>query len=165
KGLLIRHKHLFFICLLWPCLIQPMSLTALARDGEKRARMKDLPPAVRKTVQGQSHGANLRGLAREIEKGKTFYEVEMLVNGHTKDVLMDAAAQKSNNGLRCRTGCLSGGSPLATDRMSCQRIAAGAPAARSAPTWAETRAIRSPTVSAGSSFRSRARPAAASSRA
>lgn len=51
--------------------------------------MKDLPEAVRKTVEEQRKGATLRGLAREVENGKTFYEAELKVNGHNKDVLID----------------------------------------------------------------------------
>lgn len=63
--------------------------TAQSQDSEKRVKMKDLPEAVRKTVQEQSKGATVRGLAKEVEDGKTFYEAELKVNGHTKDVLID----------------------------------------------------------------------------
>jgi len=65
------------------------SATAFAQNSEKAVKMKDLPEAVRKTVQDQSKGATLRGLAKEIEDGKTFYEAELSINGHTKDVLID----------------------------------------------------------------------------
>jgi uncharacterized membrane protein YkoI len=57
----------------------------------KPVKMKDLPPAVQRTVQEQSKGATLRGLSTEVEHGKTIYEVEMTVNGHGKDVSMDAS--------------------------------------------------------------------------
>lgn len=60
-----------------------------AQSSEKAVKMKDLPEAVRKTVQEQSKGATLRGLAREVDDGKTFYEAELKVNGHNKDVLID----------------------------------------------------------------------------
>ena len=63
--------------------------TAVAQNSEKSVKMKDLPEAVRKTVQEQSKGATLRGLAKEVEDGKTFYEAELKVNGHNKDVLID----------------------------------------------------------------------------
>lgn len=65
------------------------SATALGQNSEKKVTMKDLPEAVRKTVQEQSKGATLRGLAKEVEDGKTFYEAELKVNGHNKDVLID----------------------------------------------------------------------------
>ena len=56
--------------------------------SETRVSMKDLPPAVQKTVQEQSSGATLRGLTKEVEHGKTFYEAELKVNGHNRDVLI-----------------------------------------------------------------------------
>src|SRR5256885_15537898 len=59
------------------------------KDEEKRVRMKDQPAAVQKTVREQSRGAVVRGLSRETENGKTNYEVELRVNGHNKDVLID----------------------------------------------------------------------------
>ena len=63
--------------------------TAFAQNSEKSVKMKDLPQAVRKTVQEQSKGATLRGLAKEVEDDQIFYEVELKVNGHNKDVLID----------------------------------------------------------------------------
>jgi uncharacterized membrane protein YkoI len=62
--------------------------TALAQ--EKKIKRSDLPPAVEKTVAEQSSGATIRGFSTEKEKGQTLYEVEMTVNGHSKDVLMAA---------------------------------------------------------------------------
>jgi len=43
---------------------------------EKAVTMKDLPAAVRRTVQEQSQGAAIRGLSKEVEAGKTVYEVD-----------------------------------------------------------------------------------------
>ena len=57
--------------------------------AEKRVKMESLPPAVQKTVQEQSKGGTIRGLAEEIEGGKTFYEAELKINGHNKDLLID----------------------------------------------------------------------------
>ncbi len=57
---------------------------------ERRVQMKDLPPAVKKAVQEQSQGATLRGLSKEVVDSKTVYEAELRVNGHNKDVLLDA---------------------------------------------------------------------------
>ena len=70
-------------------LVLAFSASTLAQNSEKSVKMKDLPEAVRKTVQEQSKGATLRGLAKEVEDGKTFYEAELKVNGHNKDVLID----------------------------------------------------------------------------
>jgi uncharacterized membrane protein YkoI len=65
------------------------SAITFAQNSEKPVKMKDLPEAVRKTVQELSKGATLRGLAKEVEDGKTFYEAELKVKGHNKDVLID----------------------------------------------------------------------------
>ncbi len=57
---------------------------------EKKIKRSDLPPAVEKTVAEQSAGATIKGFNEEKEKGKTVYEAEMIVNGHTKDIAIDA---------------------------------------------------------------------------
>src|SRR5712664_3116396 len=57
---------------------------------EKKIKRSDLPPAVEKTVAAQSSGATIKGFSTENEKGQTYYEAEMVVNGHTKDILMEA---------------------------------------------------------------------------
>jgi hypothetical protein len=56
---------------------------------EKKIKRSDLPPAVEKTVAAQSAGATVKGFSKETEKGQTYYEAEMIVNGHTKDILID----------------------------------------------------------------------------
>ena len=48
------------------------------------------PAAVEKTVAEQSKGATVKGFSKEVEDGKTIYEVELTVNGHGKDIAMDA---------------------------------------------------------------------------
>src|SRR5882757_8825413 len=56
---------------------------------ERRVTMKSLPPAVKKTVEEQTKGATIKGLSKEKENGKTQYEVETVVGGHTRDMLID----------------------------------------------------------------------------
>ena len=63
------------------------------QDSERRVRLKDLPQAVQKTVREQSNGAIIKGFSKEIEHGQTYYEVEMKVNRHGKDVLIDSNGQ------------------------------------------------------------------------
>lgn len=58
---------------------------------EKRIKRSDLPAAVEKTVAAQSRSALIRGFSQEKENGQTYYEVELTVNGHGKDVTMDQA--------------------------------------------------------------------------
>ena len=61
---------------------------AAALASEKKMAMKDLPPAVQQAIKDQG-GATVRGLAKEVDKGKTFYEAELTVNGHSKDIMFD----------------------------------------------------------------------------
>ena len=68
-----------------------MGLNGMSQASEQRVKMEDLPPAVQATVKAQSQGATLRGLSKEVENGKTLYEAEMVVNGHGKDVEIDAS--------------------------------------------------------------------------
>jgi len=65
-----------------------LSSSALAQ--ERTIKRSDLPAGVEKTVAAQSSGATIQGFSEEREKGKTFYEAEMMINGRSKDVLMDA---------------------------------------------------------------------------
>jgi hypothetical protein len=65
-------------------------LAGNASAQEKKIKRSDLPPAVEKTVAAQSAGATIRGFSTEIEKGRTLFEVEMTVSGHSKDVSMTA---------------------------------------------------------------------------
>jgi hypothetical protein len=64
-----------------------MATSAVAQ--EKKIKRSDLPPAVEKTVAAQSAGAAVKGFSTEKEKGQTYYEAEMVVNGHSKDILID----------------------------------------------------------------------------
>jgi len=65
------------------------TVAAMGQEDEKKIKRSDLPAAVEKTVAEQSKGATIRGFSEEKENGKTYYEAEMTVNGHSKDVLMD----------------------------------------------------------------------------
>lgn len=53
---------------------------------EKKISQASLPPAVQKTVQEQSKGAAIKGYSQETENRQTLYEVEMMANGHSKDI-------------------------------------------------------------------------------
>lgn len=61
----------------------------LAVAQEKKIKRSDLPPAVEKTVAARSSGATVKSFSKETEKGQTYYEAEMIVNRHTKDILID----------------------------------------------------------------------------
>jgi biopolymer transport protein ExbD len=53
---------------------------------EKQLKKSDLPPAVQATADEQSKGATVLGYASEVEEGKLQYEVQLKVNGHSRDV-------------------------------------------------------------------------------
>lgn len=59
-----------------------------ASAQEKKLKKSELPAAVQKTADEQSKGATVKGYSTEVEDGKTLYEVELTVNGHSKDVSM-----------------------------------------------------------------------------
>ena len=62
---------------------------ARAQETEKKITRAQLPPEVEKTVARESEGATIKGFARETEHGQHFFEASLIVNGHTKDILMD----------------------------------------------------------------------------
>jgi uncharacterized membrane protein YkoI len=59
--------------------------------AEKKIAYQDLPPSVQKAVPAETNGAEIKGYNRETEKSKTFYEVETILNGKSRDVLFDAS--------------------------------------------------------------------------
>jgi hypothetical protein len=68
-----------------------VGLTGTSLGQEKRVKMKDLPEAVQKTITEQSKGATIKGLSKEVEKGKIEYEAELSVDGHSKDITIDSS--------------------------------------------------------------------------
>jgi hypothetical protein len=66
-----------------------LSVLVAGQEQEKKIKRTDLPPAVENAVVAQSQGATIRGFSQERENGETFYEAELMVRGHSKDVLMD----------------------------------------------------------------------------
>jgi len=55
--------------------------------------MLEIPAAVQKAVQEETKGATIKGYTKEVENGKTTYEVETTVNGHTRDLIFDPAGK------------------------------------------------------------------------
>ena len=60
---------------------------------EAKVQLKSLPPAVRATVEAETKNATIKGMSKETEKGKTVYELESLVNGRTRDLMIDSAGK------------------------------------------------------------------------
>ena len=79
-------KRLFGISVFATLLLTASMANAQA---EKKVRRNQLPAAVEKTVAAESQGATIKGFSREVENRRTYYEAEMTINGHSKDILMD----------------------------------------------------------------------------
>lgn len=58
---------------------------------EKKLQKSDLPAAVQKTADEQAKGATVKGYSSEKEDGKLIYEVQLTVNGKSRDVSIDSA--------------------------------------------------------------------------
>ena len=61
----------------------------IASAQETKIKFKDLPPAVQETARAQSQGAMVKAYVKEIEKGKTEYEVQLIVDGKKRAVSID----------------------------------------------------------------------------
>jgi len=71
-------------------LLSSTIMLAQPQEQEKKIKRSDLPPAVEKTVEAMSQSATIRGFSQEKENGQIFYEAEMMLDGHSKDVLIDS---------------------------------------------------------------------------
>jgi hypothetical protein len=66
------------------------TVSSPAQEHEKKISRSDLPPAVEKTVAVHAQGTTIRGFNEATENGQTYYEAELTVNGHSKDILIEA---------------------------------------------------------------------------
>jgi hypothetical protein len=71
----------------YPIAASVLAISLAASAQEKKIERSALPPAVEKAVQNETKGATIKGFAEEREHGKTFYEVETIVAGRTRDIL------------------------------------------------------------------------------
>jgi len=65
------------------------ALACFANAADKKLQMKDLSPAVQKTIQDNLKGAQVTSIGKEVEKGVTQYEVETMLNGKHRDFEVD----------------------------------------------------------------------------
>lgn len=61
-----------------------LAFSASAR--EKSIRKSDLPAPVQKAAEQQINGAKVLGYSTETENGQPEYEIQMMLNGHSRDV-------------------------------------------------------------------------------
>jgi len=69
-----------------------MSATAqekMAASPAKKLEVRDLPPAVQKTVQEELRGAEVKNISKETEHGVAQYEIETVLNGKHRDFNVD----------------------------------------------------------------------------
>ncbi len=65
-------------------------LTGISFAQDSKAKLKSLPAAVQKTIKEQSEGATLKGVSKEKRAGKIAYEVETMVSGRSRDLIVAA---------------------------------------------------------------------------
>ena len=70
-------------------MMMSLAIAAGLAMAAKSLAVKDLPPAVQKTVQEQTKGGEIKNISKETEKGVTQYEVETTVNGKHRDFNVD----------------------------------------------------------------------------
>lgn len=83
------HEEIAKMIVRYPIAATLLTLALTASAQEKKIERSTLPPAVEKAVQAETKGATIKGFAEEREHGKTFYEVETVVDGHTRDILFN----------------------------------------------------------------------------
>jgi len=66
-----------------------IALCAGTTLAQKKLTLKDLLPAVQKTVQAELQGGVIKNIGKETEKGVTQYEVETMLNGKHRDFNVD----------------------------------------------------------------------------
>lgn len=66
---------------------------AAVLTAQSKMKLEDLPAPVQETVRNETKGVTLSGISKEVEKGKTFYEVETKSGNKTRTLLLDAAGK------------------------------------------------------------------------
>ena len=82
-------KSLIRASVVWTAVL----MTASAIAAERRLAMEDLPAPVQEAVREQTRGLEVIEIEEEMEDGKTLYEVEVRVEGKTRDMTFDAAGK------------------------------------------------------------------------
>lgn len=76
---------------IWCAVLLAAGLSGSRADAQDAsAKLKSLPPSVQKAVAAETRGATIKGVDKEVEDGKTVYEVETVVSGRTRDLMFAA---------------------------------------------------------------------------
>jgi uncharacterized membrane protein YkoI len=80
--------------LVMACATRPYAVTQAEEKTTPHAvDLSKYPPAVRATIEAESKNATLKGVSKETENGKTEYEAETIVDGKSRDLLIDATGK------------------------------------------------------------------------
>ena len=82
-------KRILTICLAIAALTGAIAQEKKPAAPAKKLELKDLPPAVQKTIQEESKGAQIKNIGKETEHGVAQYEVETMLNGKHRDFDVD----------------------------------------------------------------------------
>jgi len=89
----------FAFPMMMACLICASASFAWAQASPKKAApaprvdLSKLPAPVRATIEAETKNATLKHVAKETEKGQVQYEVETMVNGKSRDLIVDPSGK------------------------------------------------------------------------
>jgi uncharacterized membrane protein YkoI len=72
-----------------PVLFAATTCAVGALAADKPVKFDDMPAVVQKAMLKEAKGAKIKNTLVEVEDGKTFYEAETVLNGRTRDFLVD----------------------------------------------------------------------------
>jgi uncharacterized membrane protein YkoI len=67
--------------------------STVSQKATPRVDLSKYPAAVRSTIEAETRNATLKGVSKETENGKVQYEVETLVSGKSRDLLVDPSGK------------------------------------------------------------------------
>ncbi|MBV8475089.1 MAG: hypothetical protein JOZ36_00355 [Acidobacteria bacterium] len=71
------------------CLITSSTILSAVLAADKPIAFKEVPPIVQQTMLKEAAGATIKNTLIEVEHGRRYYECETIVNGKTRDFLVD----------------------------------------------------------------------------
>jgi uncharacterized membrane protein YkoI len=78
-----------FMKLTFPVLFAVTICAVVVLAADKPIKFDDMPAVVQKAMLKEAKGAKIKNTLLEFEDGKTFYEAETVLNGRTRDFLVD----------------------------------------------------------------------------
>ena len=58
-------------------------------ENEQKVAFKDVPAAVRKTLEREANGQSITTVDKETQKGKVVYEADVKIDGHNYEIVVD----------------------------------------------------------------------------